>query len=635
MKSLCPLKLSFSAKLKHLKALTGWFNRLRIKHKIALGYGVAIAIAVGGSALGNEIGDYYLWRAWQQRDHARRHSELLFRLQSEVLSLRVEQQSLTTQEIRSFDEATPQQADYFAAHFANLEFAHQQLQTIWEDLETLPDAPQHQKMTLSKARFNNFLERYQQPIVDGSGLLNDILTQHGKTPDKTKDALLSLGQAPSFLTLETLSTDLRPLLQLTETDYQQALENYNHADILRLKLTLSGMALSVCLAVLMAIVTSRAIAHPLQTVTQEAQQVTQNDDFTKTIPVLSKDEIGQLTESLNQLIQRVQYLLAERELVNIELSEKNIELSTALKTLKQTQAHMIQTEKMSGLGRMVAGVAHEINNPVTFITGNLECAEQYIADLLQLIQLYHKQYPDQTETIQTALEDIDLDFLKEDCSQLMASMKNGADRIQIIVESLRKFSCLDEVGVKSINIHTAIDNTLMLLTHRLQPLGHRPEIRIIKQYPEIPNVEGYEGLLNQVFMSILINAIDALDAETEATQATDKPTHNPTPTIEIQTQAMDEAVSIVITDNGPGIPETIQPHIFDPFFTTKPVGQGSGLGLATSHQIIIDQHGGLLSCQSCPGKTTFTIKLPISQAAISQVPISQASTSQAKAASPA
>ena len=307
--------------------------------------------------------------------------------------------------------------------------------------------------------------------------------------------------------------------------------------------------------------------------------------------------------------------LAEAALIKSEaqLREKATQLEQALYELQQTQTQLVQTEKMSSLGQLVAGVAHEINNPVSFIYGNLPYATEYTQELLHLIRLYQQQYPNATPVIKEALEEIDLDFVSEDLPKLMNSMLVGAGRIRQIVLSLRNFSRVDKAAREPFDLHNGIDNTLLLLQHRLKPKAGRPHIQIIKDYSNLPIVECYAGQLNQVFMNILSNAVDALEESMDG-ETTDslKLTTN-APIIQIRTEMVDDhKVVIRIADNGPGIPPHVQQNIFDPFFTTKPVGQGTGLGLSISYQIVVEKHGGVLSCQSKPGEgTEFYIELPV------------------------
>lgn len=293
------------------------------------------------------------------------------------------------------------------------------------------------------------------------------------------------------------------------------------------------------------------------------------------------------------------------------------QLSQALQNLKQTQSQLIQSEKMSSLGQMVAGIAHEINNPVNFITGNLTHASNYIRDLLQLVELYQDHVPETIPEIREWEEDIDVDFIAEDLPKLLSSMMSGAERIRQIVLSLRNFSRLDEAEMKPVDIHEGIDSTLLILQSRLKPTSSSPAIQVIKEYSELAKVECYAGQLNQVFMNVLANAIEALDdARSDPKLAENPPSSHPRsiePQIWIRTELLNvDRVRISIRDNGMGMTEEVRKHLFDPFFTTKPVGKGTGLGLSISYQIVVEKHGGSFECLSEPGQgAEFRIEIPI------------------------
>ncbi|WP_448573949.1 sensor histidine kinase [Trichothermofontia sp.] len=266
---------------------------------------------------------------------------------------------------------------------------------------------------------------------------------------------------------------------------------------------------------------------------------------------------------------------------------------------------------MSSLGQLVAGVAHEINNPVNFIHGNLAHADEYIQDLLALLEQYRAQFATPPPAIQAQEEAIDLPFLRQDLPKLLNSMKLGADRIRDIVASLRNFSRLDEAALKEVDIHEGLDSTLMILQNRLKAKPDHPAIQVIKHYGLLPLVECYAGQLNQVFMNILTNAIDALDSQASLPTAE----ADPVKTITIQTAVLDNThIAIHIADNGPGMTPEVRKRLFDPFFTTKPVGKGTGMGMSISYQIITEYHGGSLDCLSEPGQgAEFIIKIPIHQ----------------------
>lgn len=285
------------------------------------------------------------------------------------------------------------------------------------------------------------------------------------------------------------------------------------------------------------------------------------------------------------------------------------ELKATLAELQRTQAKLVQTEKMSSLGQLVAGVAHEINNPVSFIDGNILHAAEYAQDLLKLTEQYQRTYPQPPEELARLINNIDLDFLAEDFPKLLDSMRVGAERIKSIVTSLRTFSRMDEAEIKAVNIHDGLDSTLMILQHRLKAHGDRPEISLSCRYSKLPPVECYAGQLNQVFMNLISNAIDAIE-ENIAAQGQTLP-----PTITITTAHPNaDQVHITIADNGSGISEDKRRRIFEPFYTTKPIGKGTGIGLSISYQIITERHQGTLECESQLGKgTAFHITIPVYQ----------------------
>lgn len=295
-----------------------------------------------------------------------------------------------------------------------------------------------------------------------------------------------------------------------------------------------------------------------------------------------------------------------RKQAETEVNQKAQDLENTISELQRAQTQLVQSEKMSGLGQLVAGVAHEINNPVNFIYGNLNHANNYIQDLLEIIETYRRNYPQPTLEIQELTEELDLEFLVEDLPKLLGSMKVGAQRIREIVASLRNFSRMDEAQMKEVNIHEGIDSTLMILEHRIKAKPDRPRIEIIKNYTKLPQIECYPGQLNQVFMNILANALDALEEIVWDDNS---------PTICIKTELVEcKQVKISISDNAKGIPEKIKTRLFDPFFTTKPVGKGTGMGLSISYQIVVEKHCGSLNCISAPGEgTEFVITIPLKQ----------------------
>lgn len=329
--------------------------------------------------------------------------------------------------------------------------------------------------------------------------------------------------------------------------------------------------------------------------------------------VLARIKVQLKLRRLNLELDQEKHKLEER------VQARTAELSQTLEELKQTQLQLVQSEKISSLGLLVAGVAHEINNPIGFISTNLYHASQYAQDLINLLKLYQEKFPQPGHEIEQIIESIDLGHINDDLPRLISSMKLGSDRIRGIMQSLRTFSRADGVEKKAVDIHEGIETTLMILQHRLKAQTFRPAIQIIKEYGNIPPINCYPGQLNQVFMNLISNAIDAID---EGVQENDWQAMKSKylsadsvlsiPLICISTSANKEYVKIQIADNGPGMEPESCHQIFKPFYTTKPEGKGTGLGLSISHQIITEKHNGTLDCASSLGHgTEFIIQIPV------------------------
>jgi signal transduction histidine kinase len=348
------------------------------------------------------------------------------------------------------------------------------------------------------------------------------------------------------------------------------------------------------------------------------------DTKTSSVPVVFLSALDEVTDKVKafqaggvdfitkpfqfeEVLVRLQTHLKIQDL-QTQLHAKNDQLQDAFDHLKQMQAQLVRKEKMLGLGQLVAGVCHELNNPMSFIVGNLNPANAYVEMLLKVVSSYQHAYPEPTPAIAAMLQDADLDFVAADLKSIMQSMRVGGDRIGTIISALRNFSRLGEAELKAIDIHEGLESTVLLLGHRLVNKPDLPAIAVMRDYAQLPLVTCYVGELNQVFLNLLNNAIDALEV-----QAAQPSTLNSSPTLLLSTELTDEqTITIRVKDNGIGIPETIGMRLFEPFFTTKPVGQGMGLGLAVSYQIIVERHNGHLSYRSTPDQgTEFIIQIPI------------------------
>jgi signal transduction histidine kinase len=362
---------------------------------------------------------------------------------------------------------------------------------------------------------------------------------------------------------------------------------------------------------LLAFPLASVLSRSLQRLTEFAQQVGRSqtggvDGSLLTQFQTRQDEVGILARELSQMNQRIELNLTAVKESEQHQREQAVRLQDALHQLQQAQLQLIQTEKMSGLGQLTAGIAHEINNPINFIHGNLNHAIAYIKDVFQVLHLYRQEYPRPSAEVEQAIAQADLDFVEVDLPKLLTSMEMGTRRIRDIVLSLRSFSRLDEAERKVVNLHAGLDSALLMVQHRLQS----SKIEVVKQYGDMPDLNCYAGLLNQVFMNIFNNAIDALEERFKSIDSSMDQNELPYIAIATHFDGLNELV-IKIADNGIGISEAAIAKIFDPFYTTKPVGKGTGLGLSMSYQIIVEKHAGELTCKAEPGQgAEFQIKLP-------------------------
>ncbi len=421
-------------------------------------------------------------------------------------------------------------------------------------------------------------------------------------------SLNPISQESTILVVDDTPSNLQVLFDvLSENDYRVAIAKNGETALQRLQLSQPDLILlDVMMPGIDGFETCKRLKANPDTRDIPVIFMTALSDSVDKIKGLNLGAVDYITKPIQheEVLARIQVHLQLRNATCI-MEQRTQELNEALESLKQAQTHLVQSEKMSALGHLVAGIAHEINNPVNFIHANLNPVQEYTEDLLDFVQLYQKHYPNPIAEIQKRAEEIDLEFLQSDLVKILKSMRIGTDRICELVLSLRNFSRLDEDYCKPIDIHVGIDNTLLILQHRLKAKPDFPTIEVIKKYGQLPQVECYPSQLNQVFMNILSNAIDALESSGVS--------NSQPPTITIRTFINDaQAIAISISDNGVGISEQIRCQLFRPLFTTKPVGKGTGLGLSISHQIVTEKHGGKIECFSILGEgTEFVVEIPV------------------------
>ncbi|HEY9888745.1 MAG TPA: ATP-binding protein [Candidatus Obscuribacterales bacterium] len=571
---------------------------MSIRNRIAYGYALVLGLAIAGTTTGLALGNHQQRRALAIRELAATEQQLLNDLQIRILYNRPANQLSPYLNDR----------DRFRAESQKLLDRIDQIQTMLDTFETLTAEAEHDHDDNDHDELHDLLESYQAAVAafrdrtqQFVAAIEALPTTAAATPE-AQTLLLGFVRSPEFINFIQLPDQIEPFVARIAVESQAAEVALQRAEAVRTQIIWGSLLAAALIASVLAWRTSQAIGQPLMQVTAVARRVTEENNFDLQAPVVGHDEISLLAESLNQLIHQVRHLLSQ-------VQQKNTDLSEALAQLEEQQLQLVQSEKMSSLGQLVAGVAHEINNPVNFIHGNISHVKEHLDDVMLMVTALQTHHPEAIAALTAEHEDLDLDFIQEDLGKILTSMRVGTDRIRQIVLSLRNFSRLDEADYKAVDIHEGLDSSLMILQHRFKAKPERPAIQLIQNSGDLPPVECYPGQLNQVVINILTNAIDAI--EERYLRAASTPAQAPLAITLTTTHPEPDWVEIVIADTGMGMTPEVQARLFSTFFTTKPRGVGTGLGMSISHKIITETHHGELSFTSTPGVgTEFRIRIP-------------------------
>ncbi|MGD1906752.1 MAG: ATP-binding protein [Leptolyngbyaceae cyanobacterium] len=576
--------------------LPSWLAKLkprRVGQQISYGYFAAIAIGGAGTLTGMVIADYFQGRGVTQLLDAQAQTQFL----SDFDRAADQAQIHGVRAVAFAGKPDQQQAELtdLRAQLATMVVIRQEVNTfIQADPAWLADNPEHLQV---------LLETYEQQLNEyAEAIFAAVQTENPKA------ALPDLLAGETTESLDQFHDQLAALVQISRGQESTATNVMETAQGAEKALISISMVIAALVAGFVAWRTTRAIAIPLSNITRTTRRVADQANYQLRAKVGRNDEIGLLAQSVNHLIATVAARTQSLEQAVQLAAAQNQDLANTLATLQKTQTQLLHSEKMSSLGQLVAGIAHEINNPIGFIQGNLAHARDYGEILFAVIDRLQAAMGELPPELADYLAKEDVDFIRGDFPQVIRSLRNGSDRIDTLVQSLKVFARSQEASLKPTNLNEGLESTLLLLEHRLKPQAKRPEIEVIRCCDDLPTVECYGGQINQVFMNILSNAVDAI-SERWATTFDDW-----RPQILIRTLQIDESVRVEIQNNGLAMPEPVQAKIFDPFFTTKPVGGGVGLGMSVSYEIIAQHHQGKLDFISpWQGEigTKFMLTLPI------------------------
>ncbi|NEQ44063.1 MAG: HAMP domain-containing protein [Leptolyngbya sp. SIOISBB] len=556
------------------------FEKLRPKRLVGqIGYGYLIAISVGwvGSLVGIVVADYFQGQGTFQLLDAQAQTRLL--IDFEATANHAQLHSLRALALQNAQVEYQPELLILSENLATLSQLRQDLDVFL--------AGQPVWLAADAAVLQSLLATYESVLQEQQTQILSAIAEEAPT-----ELFVQVASAEGTAMLTQLHQDLAQLIQVAQNQEAMATDVMESAQGIEKLIVIVSLTIAGLLAGLLAWRTTQAIAQPIENITQVARQVTLEADYSARAQVFHDDEVGLLAISLNELIERVAERTQALETAAADAINQNQTLENTLTTLKQTQLKLVQSEKMSSLGQLAAGIAHEVNNPMGFIQGNVQYAREYSNTLFKVIDLLQAQIPRLEGDVDKTLKDADLDFLRQDFPRVLQSIRNGTERINSLVLSLQVFSRLQESPVKSTNLNDGLESSLTLLGHRLQSQPNRPAVLVKKDFEDLPMIECLSSQMNQVFMNIIRNAVDAIDARWQQS-----PGHWQ-PELRLSSQLQSEAVHIQITNNGLPIPPEVQERIFDPFFTTKPIGQGIGLGLSISYEIVCKQHYGTLTFTS-------------------------------------